>query len=240
MRQFQTTAEDRRRGWGWTLLAIGILAVIAALCVRFVLPMLPSLREMDLSVDSFAQFMRDAGGWGVAGSICLMIVHSFVPFPAEFVAFANGLVYGPYWGVVITWVGAMLGAFAAFGLARWLGRPFVETIVPIRHRVRLDNWAAKSGWRAVLLSRFLPVISFNLVNYAAGLTTVSLFAFTLATGLGILPVTVVMVTLGHNMSSMSWQSWVGLAVGGLVLAGAMHWAARPRGRETERSTKRHD
>ncbi|MDA1059098.1 MAG: hypothetical protein O3C65_10470 [Proteobacteria bacterium] len=116
-----------------------LLAVIAALCVRFLLPLLPSLREMDLSTESFAQFMRDAGGWGVAGSIGLMIVHSFIPFPAEFVAFANGLVYGPYWGVAITWVGAMLGAFAAFGLARWLGRPFVEAVVPIRHRVRLDN-----------------------------------------------------------------------------------------------------
>ena len=45
-------------------------------------------------------------------SCLLMVLHSFVPFPAEFVAMANGMLYGPIWGTVITWSGAMLGAFA--------------------------------------------------------------------------------------------------------------------------------
>lgn len=208
------------------IVTVFVLALVAFLTMRFVLPLLPSLREMDLSTEAFAQFMRDAGGWGVAGSIGLMVVHSFIPFPAEFVAFANGLVYGPFWGAVITWFGAMLGAFVAFGLARWLGRPFVETLVPDRHRARLDRWAARSGWQAVFVSRFLPVISFNLVNYAAGLTTVSLFAFTLATGLGILPVTIVMVVLGHNMYTASWGTWGVLALGGLIVWAVLHWASR--------------
>jgi uncharacterized membrane protein YdjX (TVP38/TMEM64 family) len=62
-----------------------------------------------------------------------MVIHSFIPFPAEFVAFDKGLVYGPVWGSVITWVGAMLGAVAGFGVARWFGRLFVESILPGRH-----------------------------------------------------------------------------------------------------------
>jgi uncharacterized membrane protein YdjX (TVP38/TMEM64 family) len=207
-------------------MVVAVVAVATVLIIQFVFPLLPSLREMDFSTEAFAQFMRDAGGWGVAGSIGLMVLHSFIPFPAEFVAFANGLVYGPLWGSVITWIGAMLGAFAAFGVARWLGRPFVESMVPGRHRERLDRWSARSGWQAVFVSRFLPVISFNLVNYAAGLTTVSLLAFTLATGLGILPVTIVMVMLGHNMSSASWETWSALALSGLVVWGVIHWASR--------------
>jgi uncharacterized membrane protein YdjX (TVP38/TMEM64 family) len=107
---------------------------------------------MNLSTDAFAQFMHDAGGWGVAPSIGFMVIHLFIPFPEEFVAFANGLVYGPMWGSVITWVGAMLGAFAAFGVARWFGRPFVESIVPCWHRARLDRWSARSRWQAVSAS----------------------------------------------------------------------------------------
>ena len=104
---------------------------------------------MNLSTDAFAQFLRDADGWGVAPSIGLMVIHSFIPFLAEFEAFANGLVYGPMWGSFITWVGAVLGAFAAFGVARWFGRLFVESIVPCRHRARLGRWSARSGWHAV-------------------------------------------------------------------------------------------
>jgi len=74
-----------------------------------------------------------------------MIVHSFVPFPAEFVALANGMVYGPLWGTVITWVGAMLGASIAFWLARRLGRPFVERMVKTTERKTRRDWASFFG-----------------------------------------------------------------------------------------------
>src|SRR5512138_704260 len=70
------------------------------------------------SVEAAEARIRSWGAWGVAGSIGLMIVHSFVPFPAEIIALANGMLYGPLWGAVITWIGAMLGASVAFGLGR--------------------------------------------------------------------------------------------------------------------------
>src|SRR3546814_7396893 len=63
---------------------------------------------------------------------------------------------------------AMLGAFLAFGLSRAFGRPFVETVVARRHWQRLDDWTGEHAAQMVFLARFLPVISFNLVNYAAG------------------------------------------------------------------------
>ena len=59
----------------------------------------------------------------------MMILHSFLPFPAEFVAIANGVIFGPVWGTVITWAGAMLGAFLAFFLARQCGQPFVRRVL---------------------------------------------------------------------------------------------------------------
>lgn len=234
-----TRATVARRRLGVRALAtLAVLAVTGAIIYVFVMPLLPSLRGMNISTDAFAQFMREAGAWGVAGSILLMVIHSFVPFPAEFVAFANGLVYGPFWGAVITWVGAMLGAVVAFGLARWLGRPFVETLVPARHRNRLDRWAERSGWEAIFASRFLPVISFNLVNYAAGLTSIGWLAFVIATGIGILPATILMVVLGHNMTAVSWEAWVALAVGGLLLWAVLHWSVRRFHRNQRRAHER--
>jgi uncharacterized membrane protein YdjX (TVP38/TMEM64 family) len=73
----------------------------------------------DVSVQQIEDLIRSWGMWGVLGSICLMIAHSFVPFPAEFVAFANGMTYGPLWGTLITWSGAMLGALIAFNLINY-------------------------------------------------------------------------------------------------------------------------
>ena len=125
------------------------------------------------SAKAIENTIQSWGAWGVLASIGLMILHSFVPFPAEFLAIANGMVYGPLWGTVITWSGAMLGAFLAFGLARALGRPFVAMMVARKDGYLLDEWAATQGGRLVLISRFIPVIAFNLVNYAAGLTRIS-------------------------------------------------------------------
>jgi uncharacterized membrane protein YdjX (TVP38/TMEM64 family) len=180
-----------------------------------------------LTVQAFEETIRAWGMWGVLASIGLMVVHSFVPFPAELVTFANGLVYGLFWGTVVTWTGAMLGAFAAFGVARGLGRPFVEGLVARRDWHALDDWAAREGWQVLLISRFIPVIAFNLINYAAGLTRVTWWTFAWTTGLGILPLTVLFVLMGDHIEHLGWGAWAVLLAGGLVLWLALRRRLRP-------------
>ena len=192
------------------LVAVVLLAVVAILGVFFL-----DLDEA-VSVQQIEDEILSWGPFGVVASIALMVAHSFVPFPAEFVAVANGMLFGVVWGVVITWTGAMLGAFAAFGLARLLGRPFVAKMVHGKDNWRrIDEWTADQGWQVLLLSRFIPVIAFNLVNYAAGLTSVSWLTFAWTTALGILPATVLMVLAGAHIEVMGWQTW--LLVAGAIL-----------------------
>jgi uncharacterized membrane protein YdjX (TVP38/TMEM64 family) len=169
------------------------------------------------SVAEVKSNMLSWGAWGVLASIGLMVLHSFVPFPAEIVACANGMAYGPLWGTVITWSGAMLGAFAAFGLSRRLGRPFVEMMVARKNWRTLDEWTGTQGWQVILVSRFTPVIAFNLINYAAGLTRISWSTFIWTTGLGILPLTVLMVVMGDNFDMLPLWGWLALFAGGLVV-----------------------
>jgi uncharacterized membrane protein YdjX (TVP38/TMEM64 family) len=182
--------------------------------------------EITPSVAEIERFIRSLGAWGVVASVGLMVLHSFVPFPAEFLALANGMLYGPFWGTLVTWTGAMLGAFAAFGLARRLGRPFVERRLAPRHRRRLDGWADREGWQTLLVVRFLPIVAFNLVNYAAGLTRVGWWTFAWTTAVGILPVTVLVVVLGDRVDRVHWAVWLLLA---LACLGLWLWLRR-RGR----------
>jgi uncharacterized membrane protein YdjX (TVP38/TMEM64 family) len=155
-------------------------------------------------------------------------LHSFVPFPAEIVACANGMAYGPLWGTVLTWTGAMLGAFAAFGLSRKLGRPFVEMVVARRKWRTVDEWTARQGWQVMLVSRFTPVVAFNLINYAAGLTRISWSTFTWTTGLGILPLTVLMVVMGDNFDMLPLWGWLALFAVGLLFWIALRTGWRRR------------
>ena len=79
----------------------------------------------DLTVSDIEDTVRSWGMWGIAASIRVDDRPFLHPFPAEFVAIANGMAYGPLWGTVVTWIGAMCGALVAFALSRALGRPFV-------------------------------------------------------------------------------------------------------------------
>ncbi len=184
-----------------------------------------------LSVQAFEETIQGWGAWGVLGSMGLMILHSFVPFPAEFLAIANGMVYGPIWGTVVTWCGAMMGAFLAFGLARGLGRPFVDMMVAKKNWYVLDEWAAAQGGRLVLISRFIPVIAFNLINYAAGLTRISWWTFAWATGIGILPLTTLMVVMGDRIETLAWEMWLLLGAGALILWFVFRHKFNPRASE---------
>ena len=158
-----------------------------------------------------------------------MVVHSFLPFPAEIIALANGMVYGPLWGAVITWIGAMLGASLAFALGRAFGRPFVMHVLSERHQSALANWSHKQGGFALLASRLVPVIAFNLVNYAAAFTHISWWTFLWATALGILPLTILLAVLGENVLEMSAWAWLlsgALAV--LAWLSFRHWRSARR------------
>jgi len=208
-------AERAPRVWLGAL-ALGVLVGGTAAIWGFALVADMPLPGFGLSVETLEEEILSWGMWGVAASILLMILHSFVPFPAEIVAMANGMLYGPLWGTVITWTGAMLGAWLAFALARWLGRPFVLAVVPERHHQAIDRFAARQGGGVLLFSRFLPVISFNLINYAAGLTAISWWTFSWATGIGILPLTFLMVVAGDGLWSGEAALWLWL----IVAAGA--------------------
>ena len=168
-----------------------------------------------LSNVSVERMERAIASWGAAAplaSVALMVLHSFVPFPAEMLAIANGMLFGLALGVAITWIGAMLGALLAFALARWLGQPFVHNLLGERRWRTVETWTAVTGAKALLLARLMPVISFNLVNYAAGLTGISWWTFTWTTAIGILPITIASVLVGSHMTTVRWEFWAVLVV----------------------------
>ena len=200
--------EGGRRGRGsWIAIALAVLLLTGAAYGTW------WLSGTDLTTEGIERTIASWGAWGVAASLGLMVLHSFLPFPAELVALANGMVYGPFWGTAITWAGAMLGALAAFGLARRLGRPFVRRVIAPRYRRLLDGWTGRRSWQVLLVARLLPIVAFNLVNYAAGLTRIGWWTFAWTTGLGILPGTTLMVALGDRIDRLPWPIW-------LLLAGA--------------------
>ncbi len=202
-----------------SLLAVALLSLIAVSAVVWWLWPMEFGIGGDNTIEGVVAQIRAWGPWAALGSIVLMVVHSFLPFPSEIITLANGMVFGPLWGSVITWVGAMLGAISTFGLVRLLGRPFVYRILSESQLQRLSDWSSRQGGIALLIGRLMPVVAFNLLNYAAAMTHISWWTYIWATGLGILPMTILLNVFGASILTMTAFNWVWLFLGLIVALG---------------------
>lgn len=156
----------------------------------------------DADVKGFKNYLLSFGPLAAVVSAFLMIFQSIVaPLPAFVITFANGLLFGWVFGAILSWSSAMAGAILCFYVAKFLGRPVVEKLVTKKALQWWDHFFEKYGKHAVFIARLLPIVSFDLVSYAAGVTSISFWSFFWATGLGQLPATILYSYLGQNATS---------------------------------------
>lgn len=139
-----------------------------------------------------------AGPIAVVGLMTLAILVS--PIPSAPIALAAGAAYGHTWGTLYIVVGAELGALLAFGVARLLGRDALQRW--LGHRLPRTRLASQGSLMSIVfLSRLLPFVSFDVVSYAAGLTSLAFWRFALATLAGILPASFLLAHFGGEMAT---------------------------------------
>jgi len=166
-------------------------------------------------LEGLKNYLLSFGAWAPVVAGLVMILQAIVaPLPAFVPALANGLLFGAVWGTVLTWSTAIIGALICFYIARTLGRPAVEKLVSRRAMKSVDTFFARHGNSAVLIARFIPLLSFSAISYISGVTSISLWGYLWTTAVGILPGTIVFCVLGQNMTDMVkfiWYSVAGIA-----------------------------
>ncbi len=151
-----------------------------------------------------ASALRDCilsyGAWAPVVSAALMVLQALAAFvPSFLLGFANGLAFGPVWGGLLSTASGALAAAVSFGIARAVGRTPVEVLVGRRSLGAADRWFARYGAYAVLAARLIPVVSFDAISYAAGLTRMKFRSFLPATTAGSTPACFVYAYLGDRM-----------------------------------------
>ena len=143
------------------------------------------------------EFVASYGIYAAIVSFLLMILQSIVaPLPAFLLTFANANLFGWWQGAILSWSSAMAGASICFYIARILGRDVAEKLTSKAGMENIDKFFENHGKMSVLIARLLPFISFDIVSYAAGLTSMSFLSFFIATGIGQLPATIVYSYVG--------------------------------------------
>lgn len=144
----------------------------------------------------FVAWVQGLGPWGPVAFVLGYAVATVALLPGSVLTLIGGAVFGLVWGTLYVFVAAVLGAGAAFLVARYVARPAVERRLRGDKRFeRIDAAIGRQGTKIVLLLRLSPVLPFNLLNYALGLTRVRFRDYLLAS-VGMLPGTLLYVYYG--------------------------------------------
>lgn len=159
----------------------------------------------------FLQWMVDfihwAKGMGAAGGAIyavFYIVGTALFFPGLPLTLGAGFLYGAVIGTLVVSPASVAGASLAFLIARYFARDWVtRRLKKYPQAAAIDRAIEKNGFKAVVLLRLQPVLPFNILNYALGLTSIRLRDYMLASWIGMFPATVLYVYLGSVMNDIS-------------------------------------
>ncbi len=142
------------------------------------------------------QWVESLGYAGGLAFIVIYIVATVAFLPGSVITLGAGVLFGVVLGSIYVFIGATLGAIAAFLVGRYLARDWIsQKIADNQKFAAIDKAVADEGFKIVLLTRLSPVFPFNLLNYAFGIAGVTLKDYALAS-IGMLPGTVMYVYIG--------------------------------------------
>ena len=176
------------------------------------------------SIDSAAleTWITQFGPWAPIVFFCAYILATVLFLPGLLFTLAAGALFGPYIGTLIALAGATVGATIAFLVARYVLAEWIQSRTPARVQ-RVIEGVEDEGWRFVALTRLIPFIPFNALNYALGLTRIRLVPYVLASVVFMAPGAAAYAYLGHAGRSLATgdgdlvqNALLGLAVLGLI------------------------
>ncbi len=184
--------EAQKREATLRLEVVAVVLVVSAflIAIRF-LPIREALENASSRIDSL-------GFWGPLAFISLYITCTVLMIPRSILSVGAGLQFGLLPGFLWVILGANLGASLAFIISRYLVRNAVERWLKDRANFQTIVRAVDGdGWRIVALTRLSPVFPFALVNYAFGVTKIRWAHFAAGSFFGMLPGTMLLVSVGY-------------------------------------------
>lgn len=133
-------------------------------------------RRDAMDVAAFEAWVSDLGAFGPVAFVLVYAAATVLFAPGGLLTIAGGALFGALWGTVLSLIGATLGATIAFVIARYLAGDWVARRTGGILK-RLVEGIEQEGWRFVAFVRLVPLFPFNLLNYALGLTRISLGAY---------------------------------------------------------------
>lgn len=193
-------AGDHEAPWTtWLRNGALIVVVLAMIWVVFNVD-LPPVDTLQSTIESF--------GWaGWLFFIGLYALVALTPIPVTIMAVTGGLLFGLAIGSVLSVIGAFLGAWGAYWLARALGKQVVARMLG-RYRTHVENQLTSAGFEAVCTLRLMPGLPYWPVNYGSGAFGVRTHVYVPASLVSMIPGQISLVAVGHFIAEPGVMSGV--------------------------------
>ncbi|MGD7046504.1 TVP38/TMEM64 family protein [Jeotgalibacillus proteolyticus] len=158
-----------------------------------------SSRYINVGPREIQEWIQSFGVWAPLLFILIYTIRPLILFPASVISLAGGLAFGAFEGFLYILIGATSSAAVAF----WVSRLFEKSFVKRKEQGRISEimkLMEKRGFFYVLVLRFIPLLNFDVISYAAGLASVRFRSFILATVLGIIPGTFGYAFIGSSFA----------------------------------------
>lgn len=153
--------------------------------------------------------------WSDRAPVIFILISALRPlvlFPASILVIVAGLLFGTFAGTLYAVVGSTAGAIVAYFFSKLLGSGFIYLLFG-NQLLRIESVLHEQGIRIVFLLRLIPIIPFDLVNYASGLVKVKFVNYVTGTFLGLIPATFAYTFLGESLKKLySFQFFLSILV----------------------------
>jgi len=121
--------------------------------------------------------------------------------PIAALSLTAGLAFGAAWGALYLMIGAMIGTTATFLVSRYFGRALIEKMLKGKFK-DIEEKLAKNGFMTILFFRVIPLVPYEVLNYAGGLSRIKFKDYFLATLLGLIPGVIVSAFFGGSLGEI--------------------------------------
>ena len=147
--------------------------------------------------------IEDLGWWGPVAFVATYNLATVLFVPGSVLTVGGGAIFGLWWGSVYVFAASTLGAVFAFAIGRYLCRDRAVKYMESHPKFKaLDRAVSQQGLKIVFLTRLCPLFPFNLLNYALGITQVSLKDYVLGS-FGMIPGTIMYVYSGSLVGEVA-------------------------------------
>ncbi|WP_371801813.1 TVP38/TMEM64 family protein [Candidatus Lokiarchaeum ossiferum] len=201
--------NHKKRKFEWTkkkvIMAIIFIIIVIISVGVFILTLMDETFLFTIIRDYFIVPLLEIGFWAVFVFLFLMVIQSLIaPIPSELILLSGSLIFGFWWGTVLGVIGSMFSAAITYYVSNKGGRAILEATgdkLSIADKMigLMDEWIESWGIWAIIVGRAVPLIMFDPVSYAAGLSNIKAKQYYIATLIGSIPRAFFFAFLGNQV-----------------------------------------